>query len=251
MCAVQNIFSDAETAAVERCPTPANEINNGAATKRLAEYLAEAGVRVNVRPGFKVVDVHTRYLLTSDLGRIRLKGKTDAIVTTTDQADIHAHIQGRIIVDFQTLCPALPDVEGQSLAELAAASSISVHDVMVVFMDLNSRAHIWRPEGHKLNLWQDCSTKQAISIMADFLNTMCAPTSVLNAEAAEVPGPPEEKRARKEFVDRMHGLVPTNQALLDQLEAFVGMGDEGWMAAREVVYSAMGGADGSHLSYYS
>ncbi len=46
----------------------------------------------------------------------------------------------------------------------------------------------------------------------------------------------------------MHGMVPTNEALMDQLEAFTGMGDEGWMAAREVVFSALGGADAPILA---
>ena len=87
--------------------------------------------------------------------------------------------------------------------------------------------------------------------MAEFLTAMCAPVSVLNLEAVGVPGLPANKRARKEFVDRMHGMVPTNEALMDQLEAFMGMGDEGWMAAREVVYSALGGANAPYLSYYS
>lgn len=154
-------------------------------------------------------------------------------------------------MDFKPRCPQLSVVEGQCLAELASASSVSAHDVMVVFMDMNDRAHLWRPEGHTLHLWQDCSIKQAVVIMADFLNTMCAPTWVSGPEDAAVPGPPERKRARAEFVDRMHGLVPTHQALLDQLEAFRGMGDDGWMAARDVVFSAVGNMTASPLLYIS
>ena len=229
------------------------DANTPAACLRLSEYLTAADVRMNEGPGFKVVDVHKRSVLTSDLGRVKLRGKTDAIVTTMDQADIHAHRQTRIIVDFKTLCPELAEIEGQSLAELLASASLSCHDVMVVFMDLNDRAHIWRASGHSLLLWQDCSTKQAITVMANFLNTMCAATSagVDDPGSEAVLGPPDAKRARKEASDNIKALVPTNQLLLDQLEAFADQGDEGWMAARDLVYGAMAADNSPFLSYFS
>lgn len=192
-------------------------------------------------PRFKVVDVHARQPIIANLGHARLSFRTDAIITPFDQADLHAHRQACIIVDFssETACPAVEDVDGRCLAALAAASSISLHDVMVAITDLNHRSHIWRAEGGTLMLWQDCDIRQTVFIMAQFLNDMCAPMSVARVDSDDVPGLPASKRARQAWMDRIHGLVSSNQLLLGQLEAFRGEGDNGWIAARELVFISL------------
>lgn len=235
------------------------DANSLAACERLSNYLSAAGVSMGEDSGYKVVDVHWRDVLSIQLGRIKLRGRTDAIITPANQAEIHAHHQSRIVIDFKTKCPSLAEIEGQSLAELAAANGLSHHDVMVVFTDLNATAHIWRLDGDSLLLWEGCSVREGISVMATFLRDMCAPIAVKDLEASAVPGLPDSKRRRMEPVTRLHELVPKNELLMDQICTLAGGDDtEGWLAAREVAYSALEASHGQQpmtppawLSYIS
>jgi hypothetical protein len=237
------------------------DARSAAACERLGAYLSAAGVPMGATPGYKIVDVHRSDVLTSQVGRFRLRGRTDAIITPFAQFGGHAQLQSRVVVDFkQSVPPASTDsaIAGQSLAELAASNALSTHDVMVVFTDLNTTSHVWRMVGDALLVWEGCSTKQAVAVMAAFLRTESAPVPVAGLDAADVPGEPDAKRRRREAVDRLHELVPSAELLWEQLLAFAGDGDDdndGWMAAREVAYSALprveGVAPAPWLSYFS
>lgn len=210
---------------------------------RLSEYLASAGVAMTtpVTPGFKVADVHTfNDQLTSQLGRVRLKGTTDAIIIPSTQMVDFAVQQARIVVDFKTDASEFGAVIGQAQAELLAATSLSRHDVLVVFTDLNARGHIFRSEANTLLVWKDLDIPQTILVMAQFLTTSCASVGVVDLDDERVPGSPESKRRRKDFVDAVHGMCPTNQTLLDQLEAYQGGGLGDFLEGRDLVLSSFG-----------
>ena len=210
---------------------------------RLSQYLASAGVAMTtpVTPGFKVADVHTfNDQLTSQLGRVRLNGTTDAIIIPSTQMVEFAVQQARIVVDFKTDASEFGAVIGQAQAELLAATSLSRHDVMVVFTDLNARGHIFRAEAKTLLVWKDLDIPQTILVMAQFLTTSCASVGVVDLDDERVPGSPESKRRRKVFVDAVHAMCPTNQTLLDQLEAYQGGGLGDFLEGRDLVLSSFG-----------
>ena len=72
------------------------DANTADACNRLTAYLREAGVVVGVG-GYKVVDVHRKNLLTIQLGRYSLKGKTDELIVPFKQSDdVRVLSQGRI-----------------------------------------------------------------------------------------------------------------------------------------------------------
>jgi hypothetical protein len=218
------------------------DLNTPAACLRLAAYLQEAGVAVGVG-GYKVVDVHRRNLLNIQLGGYEFKGRTDAIVVPFMQSEaVHVVAQGRIVVDFKTDARNFEDLQGQAEAELLAASSIAVHNVMVVFTDLNEAGHILRAEGSTLLCWRNCSVKQTVYVMAEYLATMCSAALVTGADDVSIPGPGPAKKARQDFVGRAHGLVPTNELLMDQLASCDGT-LQGWMHARELAFAGLGVTD--------
>lgn len=65
-------------------------------------------------------------------------------------------------------------VLGQAEAELLTANSLSHHDVMVVFTDLNMRGHALRAEGGQLLVWRDMDLRQTLFVMASFLTEVRA-----------------------------------------------------------------------------
>ena len=219
---------------------------------RLSDYLVSAGVAMSpTTPGFKVADVHTLSLLTTQLGRIRLKGKTDAIIVPSTQMVEFAAQQARVVVDFKTDASSFGSVIGQAQAELLAASSLSHHDVMVVFTDLNARGHILRAEHGKLLVWKDLNIPQTIFVMAHFLTTACASVSVVDLDDERVPGSSVSKNQRKKFVDAAHGMCTTNHSLIDQLEAFRGGGVVDYLEGRELVLSSLGFREAPQLFYFA
>lgn len=227
------------------------------ACARLSEYLAAAGAPMAPAavPGFKVVDVHTRSVLTTQLGRIQLKGGTDAIVVPSTQADEFASLQARVVVDFKVDASVFVDVLGQAEAELVAASSLSHHDVMVVFTDLNQHGHVLRAEGGRLLVWKNLSVRETVFLVADFLSAQCAKVGVPNLDDDRVPGAPDAKKRRIALSVALHGMRPTNEALMDQLEAFHGgAGVDEYLQGRALVLGALGieGYEGGWTpSYFS
>jgi hypothetical protein len=205
-------------------------------------------------PGFKLVDVHKRSLLSTQLGRIKLKGGTDAIVIPSTQDENFAVQQARLVVDFKISTEIDFDkVLGQAEAELLTANSLSHHDVMVVFTDLNTRGHALRAEGGQLLVWRDMDFRQTLFVMASFLTGMCAPVGVPSLSDDRVPGDSESKRRRMSFCDKVHGLQPSPEALMEQLAAFPGDGFEDFFARRDILMSAMGCAEPSGFtpSYFT
>lgn len=221
------------------------------ACRRLNEYLIQAEVPMNANPGFKIVDVHGSDILNSTVGRFKLRGRTDLMIIPTGQSATVPQQQGRVIIELKVKCGSVATEQGQVLAEFVAASALSRHDIMAVVTDLNEKAHIWRAEGSTLLVWENCTIKQAIKVMAEFLINMCARQGVHDPESEHVPGAPEAKRRRKEFHDSLKKLTPANDLLRDQLEAFAGQGFEGWMASRELVFSAMERDNSSFMSLYA
>ena len=69
---------------------------------------------------------------------------------------------------------------------------------------------------------------------------MCSEHLVTGADDDRIPGPAASKKARRDFVERVHSLVPTNDALMDQLASCDGATLEGWMQARELAYAGLG-----------
>ena len=218
------------------------------ACARLTHYLAAAGVAMAPStPGFKLVDVHKRSLLSTQLGRIKLKGGTDAIVIPSTQDENFAVQQARLVVDFKISTEIDFDkVLGQAEAELLTANSLSHHDVMVVFTDLNTRGHALRAEGGQLLVWRDMDFRQTLFVMASFLTGMCAPVGVPSLSDDRVPGDPESKRRRISFCDKVHSLQPSPEALMEQLAAFPGDGFEDFFARRDILMSAMGTHSPAH-----
>lgn len=60
-----------------------------------------------------------------------------------------------------------------------------------------------------------------------------------------VPGDPESKRRRMSFCDKVHGLQPSPEALMEQLAAFPGDGFEDFFARSDILMIAMGCAEPS------
>ena len=215
------------------------DANTADACNRLTAYLREAGVVVGVG-GYKVVDVHRKNLFNIQLGRYLLKGKTDALIVPFEQSDdMLVMSQGRIVVDFKTDARCFADLQAQAEAELMAASSIAVHNVLIVFTDLNDAGHILRAEGSTLMCWRDCSVKQTICIMAEYLALECSAELVTGADDDRIPGPGPSKKARQDFVKNAHRLVPMNELLMEQL-ASCDSSLEGWIHARELAYAGLG-----------
>jgi hypothetical protein len=204
------------------------DARSAAACERWGACLSAAGVRMGATPGYKVVDVHrSGDVLTTQVGRLRLRGRTGAIVAPFAQFGGHAQLQGRVAVDFRASVPAAATdaaIAGHSLAVLAASNALSAHDVLVVFTDLNTTSHVWRLVGDALLVWEGCSTAQAVAVVAAFLRTESAPVPVAGLDAADVPGEPDAKRRRCEAVDRLHGLVPSAGPPWERLLAVAG----GW-----------------------
>jgi hypothetical protein len=225
------------------------------ACARLAQYLSAAGVPMApVSPGFKIADVHTRAMLTTQLGRVKLKGGADAFIIPSTQSADFAFQQARIVVDFKVNASDFLALLGQAEAELLAASSLSHHDVMVVFTDLNERGHILRAEGDQLIVWKNLDIRETIYVMTTFLSSDCAVDSVADLDDVRVPGAPLAKKRRKSFVDAVHGMLPSSEALMDQLAAFHGGGWDGYLEGRDLVLSSLGFDrydEGKFPSYFS
>jgi len=225
------------------------------ACARLAEYLSAAGVPMApVSPGFKIADVRTRAMLTTQLGRIKLKGGADAFIIPSTQSADFAFQQARIVVDFKVDASDFLALVGQAEAELLAASSLSHHDVMVVFTDLIDRGHVLRAEGDQLIVWKDLDIRETIYVMMTFLKSDCAVVSVADLDDARVPGAPLAKKRRKSFVDAVHAMLPSSEALMDQLAAFQGGDGNGYLEGRDLVLSSLGFDrydEGKPPSYFS
>jgi hypothetical protein len=225
------------------------------ACARLSQYLAAAGVvMTQTSPGFKLVDVHKRSLLSTQLGNVMLKGGTDAVVIPSTQDEAFAMQQARLVVDFKISTEIDFDkVLGQAEAELLTANGLSHHDVMVVFTDLNTCGHALRAEGGQLLVWRDMDARQTVFVMASFLTGMCAPVGVPGVGDDRVPGDPQSKRRRKSFCDKIRAMQPSPDALLDQLAAFPGGGLDDYLARREILMSSVGCAEplGFSRSYFS
>ena len=219
---------------------------------RMAQHLAAAGVAMAPStPGFKLVDVHKRSLLSTQLGRIKLNGGTDAIVIPSTQDEAFAAQQARLVVDFKISSEIDFDkVLGQAEAELLAASSLSHHDVMVVITDLSARGHALRAEGGRLLVWRDMDLRQTLFVMASFLTRMCAPVGVPGVGDARVPGDAASKLRRMSFCDKVRGLLPSPEALVEQLAAFPGDSVEEFFARRDILMSAMPSAEPSCAPSY-
>ena len=221
------------------------------ACARLAGYLAAAGAAMvvdappgaAVAAGFRLVDVHTRTAaLTAHLGNVLLKGGADAIIVPATQDPAAAVQQARVVVDFKVRAGDFEALRGQAAAELLAASSLSHHDVLVLFTDLNERGHVLRAEGGTLLVWRDLGVREALYLVARFLTDCCAPVGVASLDDARVPGAPAAKRARWAFLDALRGMRPTHEALLDQLAAFSGGGPDDYADAEALVFAHLGGA---------
>ncbi len=149
-------------------------------------------------------------------------------------------MQARVIVDFKAgQQHTFSEVMGQAQAELIVASSLSCHDVLVVFTDLNSVGHALRCDGDTLLLWTDLTPQQVVVwLVADFLRHFCASVAVEGVNDARVPGEPDAKRRRFSLVQKTHALVPRPSGLLEQLEAFNTGHWEDFLDGRDVVLSA-------------
>ena len=221
-----------------------------AATLKLSSYLSEAGANIkSAGHGFKVVDVHRRYLLTTQLGQLRLKGGTDAIIIPAGQDPDFATQQARVVIDFKAVKCTFSDIMGQAQAELIAVSSLSHHDVLVVFTDLASFGHALRSEGSKLLVWKDLSPQEVIWLVSDFLTNYCAPVCVAGIDDAHVPGDTASKKRRIFLSEKTHSLLPRSSLLMDQLEAFNTGHWEDYLEGRDLVLSAFESQE--HLSYFS
>ena len=240
---------------------------SASAASTLATYLADAGVNMTdgPGPGYKVVDVHRFSLLTTQLGRLKLKGGTDAIIIpsaqdsdfATQQARVipsaqdsdFATQQARVVIDFKSKKCDFASVSGQAQAELIAVSSLSHHDVLVVFTDLATFGHALRSEGSKLLVWKNLTPQEVIWLVADFLRNYCAPVNVAGMDDVRVPGDAASKQLRSSLSLKAHELLPRPSALLEQLEAFNTGHWEDYLHGRDLVLSAF--ESEQHLSYFS
>ena len=214
------------------------DARNAAAVEVFKHYLEAANVSIaSSGIGFKVVDVRRRNILNTQIGRIKLKGRSDAIVIPSAQDLDGLSQQARVVVDFKVSMCSFEAISAQAKGELVAASSLSFHDVMVVFTDLNSFGHILRADGEKLLVWRDLSVRQMLLEVATFLRDECAPVITGGANDARVPGEPDAKRRRFAFVERAHELVPKPTELLEQLEAFNTGHWEDYLEGRELFFS--------------
>ena len=219
-----------------------------AATILLSRYLTSVGVPITeAGPGFKLVDVHRKNILTTQLGRILLKGRPDAVVIPSEQLADMAMQQARVVVDFKKDPCSFADIMAQAHGELLAASSLSHHDVLVVFTDLNTFGHVLRADEDKLLVWSGLTVVQMLVIMAGFLKDECARVIIGKAEDVRVPGDPARKRRRFSLVERAHALVPKPTELLEQLEVFNTGHWEDYLDGRELVFNAMAGACPSYI----
>jgi hypothetical protein len=219
-----------------------------AATIQLARYLSSAGVPITeAGPGFKLVDVRRKNTLTTQLGRVLLKGRPDAVVIPSEQLAELAVQQARVIVDFKKDPCTFAEIMAQAQGELLAASSLSHHDVLVVFTDLNTFAHVLRAEGDKLLVWNGLTVVQMLFVVADFLKNECAPVIIGKGGDERVPGDEARKRQRFSLVERAHALVPKPTELLEQLEVFNTGHWEDYLEGRELLLNAMGGPCPSYI----
>lgn len=224
---------------------------SASAASTLATYLADAGVNMTdgPGPGYKVVDVHRFSLLTTQLGRLKLKGGTDAIIIPSAQDSDFATQQARVVIDFKSKKCDFASVSGQAQAELIAVSSLSHHDVLVVFTDLATFGHALRSEGSKLLVWKSLTPQEVIWLVADFLRNYCAPVNVAGMDDVRVPGDAASKQLRSSLSLKAHELLPRPSALLEQLEAFNTGHWEDYLHGRDLVLSAF--ESEQHLSYFS
>ena len=157
--------------------------------------------------------------------------------------------QARIVVDFK-ICAEIgfDKVLGQAEGKLLTANSVSHHDVMVVFTDLNTCGHALRAEGGQLLVWRDMDTRQTVFDMSSFLTSMCAPVGVPGVGDGRVPGDLASKQRRMSFSDKVHSLQPSPEALMEQLAAFPGDSVEAYLARRDIMMSALGYADASGVT---
>jgi hypothetical protein len=205
----------------------------------LKGYLKKAGV-IFAAAGFELSDVHTkRQYLSGMVGRYEVKGTTDAIIHPFTVARASAARQARCIIDFKKESN-LPyeEIQAQIEAEFLAVSSVSHHDVMAVFTDLNTFGHIVRANGSKLLLWEACDIKQTIFVVSRFLLESCSKESVEDMLHPSVPGAPAEKSKRKETQDRLRALGPSADALIEQLSVFREGSLEDWMSAQSILLGA-------------
>ena len=230
--------------------TGGEDAQTPAACVALSQYLSTAGVPM-APSGFKLLDVHRYDTLSTQICNVKLKGRTDAVIVPSTQIALEPMQQARVIVDFKTPDrSALRVVYGQAKAELLASTSLSHHDVLVVFTDLGAHNHILRGYGNKLLVWEDLHLRTMIFIVSEFLRTECALVGVTGIDDPRVPGPPERKVRRTEFTKSVHDARPSTDALLDQLAAFNGGTLEDFLGARELVYSWMPDSE-PFPSYYS
>jgi hypothetical protein len=218
------------------------DANTPAACAILSQYLSAAGAPMApaTASGFKLLDVHRYDYLTTHICNVKLKGKTDAVIVPSTQVVVEPIQQARVVIDFKTPDRSgLRAVYGQAKAELLASTSLSHHDVLVVFTDLGAHNHILRGYGDKLMVWEDLHLRSMIYIVSQFLSTECARVGVPDIDDPRVPGPPERKVRRKEFMKAIHDARPSAEPLLDQLAAFNGGTLEDFLERRELVYSWM------------
>ena len=219
-----------------------------AAVTLFGRYLTAAGVPMaETGTGFKVVEVRRCDTLTTRIGRVLLKGRSDAVVIPAQQVSDDPSQQARVIVDFKVSTSTYAQIVAQAQGELVAASSLSHHDVLVVFTDLNTFGHILRANGDQLLVWKDLSVQQTIFKVATFLKEECAPVITSGADDVRVPGEPDVKRQRFALLQRAHALVPKPTELLEQLEVFNTGHWEDYLEGRDLVFSKM--LDGHCPSY--
>jgi hypothetical protein len=229
------------------------DANTAAACTRLSEYLSSGGAPMapGANPGFKVLDIHRFNYLTTQICNVKLKCRTDAVILPSASFDGLPLFQARVIVDFKKPDAAdFQTVVGQAIAELLASSSLSRHDLLVVFTDLGAHNHILRGLGDKLIVWKNLDIRSMIFIVSQFLSTECARVGVHDMDDPLIPGSEAHKVRRKEFMKSVHDARPPTGALLEQLAAFDGGSIQDFFDAREVLYSWLPDEE-PFPSYYS
>jgi hypothetical protein len=213
------------------------EKSNALACDTLEDYLRKTGVIFGKPDGFAIYDVHTeRQFLSTTLGQYEVNGTTDAVIHPAVVESSDAARQARCIVDFKST-PNLKysDVKAQAEAEFLAANSLSHHEVMVVFTDLETFGHILRADGDRLALWRDCDVRQTVFLMSTFLREQCSVKGVKDMMHVSVPGTVVEKSKRKETQDRIRALAPSAEELMEQLAVFRGGSLEDWMGVQRLL----------------
>lgn len=220
--------------------TGGEDARSGPAAAEVSRYLSQAGIPIAATgAGFKVVDVRRRNILNSQLGRVLLKGRPDAVVIPAEQHPAMASQQARVIIDFKTRTCSFEQIMAQAQGELLAASSLSHHDVIVVFTDLNTFGHVLRAEDDKVLTWSNLSVVQTLFMIVNFIRNECAPVIVAGVDDARVPGEADAKRRRFSLVQRAHALVPRPTELMEQLEVFNTGHWEDYLEGRELLFSAI------------